>query len=1340
MSHSRELKAEGREKVSLLKKAFLISALGSLLSALPSLSQADTFDYQIVLDGGHLVVQGANLHEGIGFQLLSGSPLADVIPLTITNLPPGMTYRMPSIDTTGVCCGSYPNYGLYGIGGGTSGGWIQFTAAPSTPPGHYTVTIQATAPTTPATVRSTSLDITVMAPSDLAMPVAPLLPAVPIPHKAEWESAMVTLGASLCKQSDISQYEGGVWYYDGERVFYQIGDYQNESSWQTTCAQWVGNAYLPSILRNNGGEHGYEVFTRGFRMDAEKTGSMASKQAVHLLASAASYAYPHTTTNPLAMRENSYALEALLDDEAVNGAVYAFDTKTMEGMLGQLDQIFISKQFNVYYSPFMVGLMANALIQYYTEKNPDPRIPYYLKKALDGLWDLTWSDTEHGFNYQCWPDGCYSTPSDAGYYPPAGPHSHVVFPNLNLLIAPAYAWMYLHTGDPKDRERADTIFSDGVVYSDWYQGKQFSQNMRWSFDYVKWREQANAQAGPLPTNAAPPVIAISSPIANTVLSGSAPLMSTVSGSVPIVGVQFLIDGVNAGAPISATPFETKVLTYLFSNGPHTLTAIAYDAAGHSTPSGPVSITINNLTTNPYFQQCPSATLPTGAYQACYYNGASRDYNGMYGNGVWTDANFGNLVRTQTDAKIDFDWGTTSPAPGINDSFYGVIWQGNFNFPAGRVKFSLSRNIGFRIYIDNQLIGPWYTWSPDIPTPIYPLAPTFEETFPVSGTHRIRVEAWVGYNAPPPSIHLSWALDNGAAAPRAPVVEWFDPMYGTGYPLGSNVSLTVKAFGLDKATIQKVDFYNGAASLGSVTTAAGNNQYTLTWPNAPRGTYQLLAKATDSNGVVTTKQSNPIAIDDPPTVRWISPPDGATFPYGSDITFTVSATPVSGHTLTGVNFNNSAVATLGSPGQYSWTWTSVTDGTFPLTAYVTDSNGVTAQSSTIHIQVISSSPTLTWVSPPSLSGFTPGTDIPIVVSAAGTFGATIQKVEVLEPGVGWVPATLSNGQYRFTWPQVPAGTFQLNTRATDTNGRQTSLSSNIEIGVHNPPTLSWVSPGSGGVYSIGAPIPLTALASADGGAVILQVDFFSNGTLIGSASSLEAGGHYTFNWKTAPLGTYTITARAVDSNGLQSALSAPVSLTVNTAMAPVLSWPSIVSIHQVLQLNFGSLPVSQVQWEFVPVSGNAGTSGMASTRTQAPGTASFSTGATEAFTPAQHGLTTGTYQLTVKLISSAGVLLAQATQSITLVESNLSAVKIFPNPWRSDRHAGKSITFDGVTFGTTIKLFTVSAREIKELHTDGPTIAWDLTNDSGDKVGSGIYIYQIIDSQGDKVRGKVAVIK
>jgi hypothetical protein len=43
------------------------------------------------------------------------------------------------------------------------------------------------------------------------------------------------------------------------------------------------------------------------------------------------------------------------------------------------------------------------------------------------------------------------------------------------------------TGDPVYQERGDLIFEGGVEGAWLDQGKQFSQNYRWSFDFVKWR-------------------------------------------------------------------------------------------------------------------------------------------------------------------------------------------------------------------------------------------------------------------------------------------------------------------------------------------------------------------------------------------------------------------------------------------------------------------------------------------------------------------------------------------------------------------------------------------------------------------------------------------------------------------------------------------------------------------------------------------------------------------------------------------------------------------------------------------------------------------------------------
>ena len=86
------------------------------------------------------------------------------------------------------------------------------------------------------------------------------------------------------------------------------------------------------------------------------------------------------------------------------------------------------------------------------------------------------------------------------------------------------------------------------------------------------------------------------------------------------------------------------------------------------------------------------------------------------------------------------------------------------------------------------------------------------------------------------------------------------------------------------------------------------------------------------------------------------------------------------------------------------------------------------------------------------------------------------------------------------------------------------------------------------------------------------------------------------------------------------------------------------------------------------------------------------------------------------------------------------VRVYPNPWRKDKHDGNPMTFSGLVAGTTIKIFTVSGHKVKELQTNGPSVPWDLTNDSGDKVASGIYVYLMTDGQGDKVRGKLAVVK
>ena len=111
------------------------------------------------------------------------------------------------------------------------------------------------------------------------------------------------------------------------------------------------------------------------------------------------------------------------------------------------------------------------------------------------------------------------------------------------------------------------------------------------------------------------------------------------------------------------------------------------------------------------------------------------------------------------------------------------------------------------------------------------------------------------------------------------------------------------------------------------------------------------------------------------------------------------------------------------------------------------------------------------------------------------------------------------------------------------------------------------------------------------------------------------------------------------------------------------------------------------------------------------------------------------------------LVEQAQANVTLVAADLNGVRVYPNPWRSDKHQGRSITFDNLTVNTTVKLFTVSGHHVKTLPTSSTVVTWDLTNDSGDKVASGLYVYLITTGDsggyggsGQKKTGKVAVIK
>jgi len=299
---------------------------------------------------------------------------------------------------------------------------------------------------------------------------------VPIPLLSQWEENMLTYSE---KHVDDAAYtigadnasESHVWYYDGARVYYQIADWSGNDQW-IDAAETVNTAYRNYVF-SVGSMHGWRIFPHGLLMHYQRTGDLKSKQAALLLANASKFASTGGGPNEAFSRETAYCINAWLVAETIGEPRNPNLKQAVDWALGHIDQWFV-EQSSGNWAPFMFGLTCEALIDYYHQVEQDPRILTAIKLGLDACWERAWVEADEAFWYRA--DN-----------PVKGTGT------LNPLIAPAYAWVYLQTGDTLYRDRGDQIFAGGVRGAWLEGGKQFSQSYRWSFDYVKWRSEAERQ-------------------------------------------------------------------------------------------------------------------------------------------------------------------------------------------------------------------------------------------------------------------------------------------------------------------------------------------------------------------------------------------------------------------------------------------------------------------------------------------------------------------------------------------------------------------------------------------------------------------------------------------------------------------------------------------------------------------------------------------------------------------------------------------------------------------------------------------------------------------------------
>jgi hypothetical protein len=261
-------------------------------------------------------------------------------------------------------------------------------------------------------------------------------------------------------------------------------------------------------------------------------------------------------------------------------------------------------------------------------------------------------------------------------------------------------------------------------------------------------------------------------------------------------------------------------------------------------------------------------------------------------------------------------------------------------------------------------------------------------------------------------------------------------------------------------------------------------------------------------------------------------------------------------------------------------------------------------------------------------------------------------------------------------------------------------------------------------------------------------------LPGSSSFIALSGATSSSYTTPPVtGSYNgYKYYATVSNSAGTTPSSVATLTVSGGgqlPTPDLSGlPLYVPVNGSLTAGFPSGYTNLTfTWTITPATGTppsyGGAPGLVISRASA---ASFQTPSNVA-SLSSYSLVPGYYTVTVYASGNGYTSSGVASKNISLVLADLSAVRVYPNPWRSDKHTGRPITFDQMTVGATVKIFTVSGHQVKKLDGSSGSVTWDLTNDSGDKVASGLYIYLVTvgdtgayGTGGQKATGKLAIIK
>jgi hypothetical protein len=162
----------------------------------------------------------------------------------------------------------------------------------------------------------------------------------------------------------------------------------------------------------------------------------------------------------------------------------------------------------------------------------------------------------------------------------------------------------------------------------------------------------------------PPTVSVTAPANGSTVTGTVAVSAAANDNVGVAGVQFLLDGNALGAEDTTAPYSVSWGTAAISNGPHTLTARARDAAGNNTTSAVVPVTVSNVP-----DMLPPAVLITAPVNNATVSGAvavtadASDNVGVAGVQFLLDG--ANLGAEDAVAPYSVSWGTVGVSNGLH---------------------------------------------------------------------------------------------------------------------------------------------------------------------------------------------------------------------------------------------------------------------------------------------------------------------------------------------------------------------------------------------------------------------------------------------------------------------------------------------------------------------------------------------------------------------------------------------------------------------------------------------------------------------------------------------------